>query len=80
VKEERKERTPSRVAVRTAECVKGVLTMYQNVRTGEYSVYAQYRGKSKQGEDRLGFPLLWYWSYDKSKIDEKFAEYERELQ
>jgi len=75
----RKERAPTRVVVCTSEGSKGVLTMYQDNRTEQYTVYAQYRGKNKQGEIRLGVPLLWYWSNDKTKADKKFAEYEKEL-
>lgn len=75
----RKERTESKNIVRTHSASNATLTMYYDKKTMQYTIYAQYHQKNKQGEIRTGFPLLWWWGANGEIANERFHTFCREV-
>lgn len=78
-RKERKKRTESRSIVRTHTASNATIIMYHDNKTMQYTIYAQYHEKTKQGESRTGFPLLWWWGADVKIANERFDTFCREV-
>lgn len=78
-RKKRKSKEEYRSIVRHYTASKSSLTMYYDKKTMMYSIYAQYHSDNKQGEKRVGYPLLWWWGQDGNIANERFRTFCREL-